>query len=323
MVATTSSVAAMNFHPDVDKLFQLMRLAGLPPLSAQSVEQARFFYRNKSLTLGGPSAAMAEVRGLKAPGPAGDIPLRLYRPFGVADAGLGLIYVHGGGWVLGDLQSHDKICRAIAAQTPCRVIAVDYRLAPEHAIPAGLNDVLAAVAWIASNTSQLGIEPNRLAIGGDSAGGNMSAVTCLEARGGGLKLCAQVLIYPSTDLTPQESLWPSRQQFAKVPPLNYEAFEWLRAHFLPKGDLDLKGERFSPLYAASHAGLPPALIVTAEYDPLRDEGKAYADRLAASGVAVRYREFPGQIHGFMEFGGILSSAGEAIGEIAGFLRDFP
>ncbi len=315
-----SSGAAMIFHSDVTKLFDLMRGAGVPAFSAQSVDQARYYYREKTKHLGGPAAPMAEVRDLKALGPEGDIPLRLYRPEGVADQGPGLIYIHGGGWVLGDLDSHDKVCRAIAFQTPCRVVAVDYRLAPEHPFPAGLNEAIAAMAWIAGNASSLGLEKDRLAIGGDSAGGSMSAVACLHAREHGPKICAQVLIYPSTDSTPEVRLWPSRIQNADVPPLNKEALKWLSEKYLPKGQIDRRDWRLSPLYADSHAGLPPALILTAEYDPLRDEGKAYADKLASQGVPVLHRDFPGQIHGFIEYGGVLASAGDAIREIAGFLR---
>ncbi|MBI4724610.1 MAG: alpha/beta hydrolase [Rhodomicrobium sp.] len=286
----------------------------------QTVEQARFYYRGKATHLGGPAAPMAAVRNLRATGPEGDVPLRLYCPKGVTKSGPALIYAHGGGWVLGDLESHDKVCRGIAAQTPCRVLAVDYRLAPEHPFPAGLNDVLAAVAWIANNAHSLGVDNDRLAIGGDSAGGSMAAAACLHARDNGPKLCAQVLIYPSTDSTPEVRLRPSRIQNGDVPPLDRSALRWLISKYLPQRNIDRRDWRLSPLYAESLAGLPPALVLTAEYDPLRDEGKAYADRLSASEVPVVYRDFPGQIHGFIEYGGVLTSAHEAIREIARFLR---
>lgn len=312
----------MSFHPDVIRLFGTLLVSGAQSISSQTVEQARGYYREKTALFGGPAAPMAEVRDLYAPGPAGDIALRLYRPEGVGGAGPALIYVHGGGWVIGDLDSHDKVCRAIAAQTPCRVVAVDYRLAPEHPFPAGLDDVLAAVAFIAGSAASLGIEKDRLAIGGDSAGGSMAAAACLDARHAGPCLSAQVLIYPSTDSTPEVRLWPSRVQNGEVPPLNSETLKWLSSKYLPRGlEIDRRDWRLSPLYAESLAGLPPALILTAEFDPLRDEGKAYADRLSASGVPVVYRSFPGQIYGFIEFGGVLSSANDAVGEIAGFLRN--
>jgi acetyl esterase len=310
----------MSLDPDVDRLFQLLRASGVQPLAAQTVEQARFYYREKTARLGGPAAAMAEVRDLKTSGPAGDIPLRLYRPEGVTEPGPALIYIHGGGWVIGDLDSHDKVCRGISAKTPCRVVAVDYRLAPEHPFPEGLNDVIAAVAWIAGHAASLGIDKDRLAIGGDSAGGSMSAVACLNAREQGPALRAQVLIYPSTDSTPEVRLWPSRVQNAQIPPLTADALRWFSTKYITTDSVDRRDWRLSPLHAESLAGLPAALVITAEYDPLRDEGKAYADRLNASGVPALHVDFPGQIHGFIEFGGLLSAAGAAIDEIAAFLR---
>jgi acetyl esterase len=310
----------MTFDPEVVKLFQIMQAAGVQPLAGQTVEQARFFYRDKCVKLGGVAAPMAEVRDLCAAGPLGDIPLRLYRPEGVGDAGPALIYVHGGGWVIGDLDSHDKLCRQIAALTPCRVVAVDYRLAPEHPFPGGLNDVIAAVAWVADHAVSLGIDKDRLAIGGESAGGSMSAAACLNARDHGPRLRAQVLIYPSTDSTPEVRLWPSRVRNSEVPPLTSDALKWFSAKYLPGGPIDRRDWRLSPLYAETLEGLPTSLILTAEYDPLRDEGKAYADRLAASGVTTVYRDFPGQIHGFIEYGGVLTATGDAIREISSFLR---
>lgn len=310
----------MVFHPEVVRLFGLLMAAGAQPVHTQSVAQARIDYRKKTAKFGGPAAPMAEVRDFEVPGPAGEIALRLYRPEGVGGLSPALIYVHGGGWVLGDLESHDKVCRAIAAHTPCRVVGINYRLAPEHPFPAGLDDVLAAVDWIAKNAASLGIEKDRLSIGGDSAGGGMAAVACLEARSKGLNLRAQVLIYPSTDSTPEVRLWPSRIQHCQVPPLDIETLRWFSSKYLPRElQVDRRDPRLSPLHAESLAGLPPAFVITAEYDPLRDEGKAYADRLAASGVPAVYRDFPGLIHGFIEFGGVLTPANEAIREIASFL----
>ncbi|MGO8780177.1 MAG: alpha/beta hydrolase [Rhodomicrobium sp.] len=311
----------MAFDPEVIRLFGLLLASGIKPLPAQTVEQARFDYRNKTAKFGGHTAPMAEVRDFSATGPRGEIPLRLYRPEGLNGPGPALIYVHGGGWVLGDLESHDKVCRAIGAQTPCQVIAVDYRLAPEHPFPGGLEDVLAAVSWISENARSLGVEKERMAISGDSAGGSMAAVACQDARGNGLSLRAQVLIYPCTDSTPEVRLWPSRIQNLQIPPLDIETLNWFATKYLPRtAQIDMQDWRLSPLYAESLAGLPPAMVLTAEYDPLRDEGKAYAERLAASGVPTIYRDFPGQIHGFIEFGGVLTAANVAIREIAGFLR---
>jgi acetyl esterase len=310
----------MSFDPEVDRLFHILRESGAPPLTALTVEQARFLYREKTAKFGGTAAPMAEVRDLKATGPQGDIPLRLYRPEGVAASSGALIYVHGGGWVIGGLDSHDKVCRGIAAKAPCRVVAVDYRLAPEHPFPAGLDDVIAALAWIAGHAQSLGIDKDRIAIGGDSAGGSMSAAACIDARSHGPRVSAQVLIYPSTDSTPEVREWPSRIQNAKVPPLTADDLKWFFTKYIPPGEIDRRDWRLSPLYAESLAGLPPALILTAQCDPLHDEGNAYAERLRASGVATVYRDFPGQIHGFIEYGGVLSAAETAMVEIAAFLR---
>ncbi len=310
----------MNFDPDVIKLFGILKAAGVKPLSELSVDDARFFYRQKTEFFGGPAAPLAEVRDFAASGPEDEIPLRLYRPEGAPDVGPALIYAHGGGGVIGDFETHDKVCRAIAAQTPCWVIAVNYRLAPEHPYPAGLNDVIAAVSWIAKNASSLGVDADRLAIGGDSAGGNISAAVCIHARDSGPKLCAQILIYPSTDRTPESVSWPSRIENAEVPPLNAAAIAWFSSKYLLEATYDPHDWRLSPLRARDLARLPPAFVLTAEYDPLRDEGKAYADRLAASGVRVVYRQFPGLIHGFIEYGGLIGAANEAIAEIAGFVR---
>jgi acetyl esterase len=312
--------ASVVFDPDVIKLFGLLMAAGARPVYTQTVAQARLDYRAKSAKFGGPAAPMAEVTGLSAPGPGGEIPLRLYRPEGAGSLGPALIYVHGGGWVLGDLDSHDKVCRAIAAGTPCRAVAVDYRLAPEHPFPAAVDDVLAAVGWIAQNAPSLGIDRDRLAIGGDSAGGGLAAFACLNARGSGPQFRAQVLIYPSVDTSPAARRWPSRIENAQVPPLEPATLGWFFSKYLPPGqNTDRQDPRLSPLHAESLAGLPPALILTAQYDPLRDEGKAYAERLAKLGVPAVYRCFSGQIHGFIECGGVVAAAQEAFAEIGKFL----
>jgi acetyl esterase len=311
----------MTLDPDVERLFELMRAAGVPPLAKQTVAEARLYYREKSARLGGPAIAMAETRDLAAAGPVGPIPLRFYRPEGAQETSPALIYVHGGGWVIGDLDSHDKVCRGIAAGARCRVVAVDYRRAPEHPFPTPLNDVIAATNWIASNAASLGIDASRIAIGGDSAGGSMSACTCLAARENGPGLRAQVLIYPSTDSTAEVKNRPSRIRNAEVPPLTTEALKWFSSKYLPGTIADRRDWRLSPLFADSLSGLPAALVLTAEYDPLLDEGKAYADRLVEAGVPTIYHNFPGQIHGFIEFGGVLSAAPQAVQMISQFLQE--
>ena len=310
----------MRFAPGIDAYFDILRKANPPPLDTLTVEQARAMYRLKSDKFGGPRAEMAEIRDFACPGPGGPIGLRLYRPTPATGPQPALVYLHGGGWTIGDLDSHDHVCRAIAAAAGWPVVAVDYALAPERPFPAGVNDVLAAFGWIAHNAAELGLDARRLAIGGDSAGGNLSAVACLALRdaGGPAPLC-QVLIYPAVDCALDPAAPGSRADNARVPPLTTEALVWFNGHYFTD-PAQASDWRASPLRAAGHAGLPPALIVTAEYDVLRDEGRAYARALAQAGVAVTQLECEGQIHGFIELGGLVPGANAAIADIAGFLK---
>ncbi|KAI93880.1 lipase [Rhodomicrobium udaipurense JA643] len=309
----------MTFDSDTEKLLDNLRRA--KPLATQDVEEARAAYREKCQRLGGDAPAMSEVKDYQAIGRGGPLRVRLYRPEGVVSPGPALVYLHGGGGVIGDLESHDRICRRIAALTPCRVLAVDYRLAPEHPFPAGLEDAIAAIGWAAANARLLGLDPARLSIGGDSAGGALAAAVCLDARERGPKIASQVLVYPSTDSTQQVKLWPSRRAFADMPPIDRDALRWFSSKYMPQGAaIDRCDERLSPLYAHSLRRLPPALVLTAENDPLHDEGAAYADRLRCSRVATDYRDFAGQIHGFIEYGGVLPSAREAASAVATWLR---
>ena len=310
----------MRFAAGIDQYFDILRKAAPPPLSQLTVEQARAMYRFKSEKFGGPKVAGAEALDLACPGPRGPIGLRLYRPAAAAAPQPALIYLHGGGWTIGDLESHDHVCRALAIAAGFPVIAVDYRLAPEHPFPAGADDAVAATNWIAAHAADLGFDPARLAIGGDSAGGNLSAVVCLAARdAGGPTLRAQALIYPCVDCAPASADFPSRKTNSAVPPLTQDALDFFDDKYFPDKTRAVDW-RASPLRTASHANLPPALILTAEYDVLRDEGHAYAAQLRASGVAVEERDYAGQIHGFIEFGGLLPDAGCAIADIAAFLR---
>jgi acetyl esterase len=221
------------------------------------------------------------VVALEAVGPAGPIPLRFYRGQGVPNDKLqpALIYFHGGGWVIGDLESHDQVCRALANATPCLVVAVDYRLAPEHKFPAAAEDAVAATRWIAANATRLGIDARCLAVGGDSAGGNLAAVVSLEARDrSGPRLVHQLLVYPGTDM---RMGWPSAERHAEQLPLTRAGMRWFIAHYL-RSAADEADWRASPLRAPSFAGLPPALIITAGFDPLCDQGEAYAKALQSA-----------------------------------------
>jgi len=265
--------------------------------------------------LGGEPDALARVENLFSPGPAGDIPLRLYATdhVGLRPA---LVYFHGGGFVFGNLDTHDAVCRAIAKASGAVVVAVDYRLAPEHKFPAAVDDSYAATKWVAANAERLGIDAHRIAVGGDSAGGNLATVIALRCRdAGGPALAAQVLIYPVTDVSTFET--GSHRELAEGYFLTRAAMEWFTGHYLASADHKRHPE-VSPLLAPNLSGLPPALIITAEFDPLRDEGEAYARRIQQAGVPVTVTRYPGMIHGFVSMRGVLSGGRQAIQEAAHF-----
>lgn len=305
---------------DVLAFFAAMQEADAPPFAELPLEEARAAYRQKSEIFGGPVIEMARVENIAAQGPLGPIPLRHYRPHGVPSGpGPALIYIHGGGWVIGDLDSHDKVCRQLAHRTGIAVVSVDYRLAPEYPAPASSDDVIAALWWIVANAAALDIDPERLAVGGDSAGGSLSAVAAIAARDAGFPLCCQILIYPGTDN--REAAWhyPSRIRYAEMPPLTAELMKHLIAMYLVDEAL-ASDWRVSPLVVDDMTGLCPALVITAGCDVLHDEGGFYAERLEEAGVEVMRRTFPRTIHGFIELGGILSATTEALDTIAFMLR---
>jgi len=304
-----------ELNPDAQKVCDLIVASGRPPIETLDPPAARQAYLASRAVLQPDPEPVAEVAALAAAGPAGPIPLRLYRG---QDCATGrpqpaLIFLHGGGWVIGDLESHDQVCRALANAASCLVIAVDYRLAPEHKFPAAAEDAIAALQWIATNAARLGIDASRLAVGGDSAGGNLAAVASIDARDrGGPPIRLQLLVYPVADMSLD---WPSAQRHAQQLPLTLVAMDWFIAHYL-RGPADKADWRASPLRAASLKGLPPALIVTAGFDPLCDEGQAYAQALSAAGVPVEHEPFPGQIHGFLSMGRIVADSRRLI-EMAG------
>jgi acetyl esterase len=289
-------------------------------LDGLSVEEARAAARREAeVTRSHPPIPMARVEGIELPGQAGPLPARFYLPNGLpsgAPAPL-LVYFHSGGWVVGDLDTHDGVCRFLAAFASVAVLAIDYRLAPEHPFPAAVEDAWTGFAWAAANATTLGIDPERIAVGGDSAGGNLAAVVSLLARsGGGAMPAMQLLIYPPTDSAGD---MPSRELFAEGFLLTKGDTATFEACYLPPGT-DASDPRASILRTPDLRGLPPAYIATAGFDPLRDEGEAYALRMREAGVQVALRRHPGLVHSFANHTAISRTARGAMLEAAGALR---
>jgi len=251
---------------------------------------------------------------------AGEVPLRLVRPAGTQAAQVlpVLVYFHGGGWTIGDLDTHDVLCRQLAQAAGAAVVSVDYRLGPEHRFPAAVDDCVAATRWVREQAAALGVDASRLAVGGDSAGGNLAAVVCLALREAGEPLPAfQLLIYPATDM---RAVAPSHESNGRGYLLTRDSIAYYTGHYLGE-DVALRSDwRASPLLASDHRGLPPALVLTAGFDPLRDEGLQYANALSAAGVPAQYLCFERQIHGFITMGRVLDEANLAVQVCAAALR---
>ncbi|MGQ0656414.1 MAG: alpha/beta hydrolase [Betaproteobacteria bacterium] len=302
----------MALHPQVVQLLERVARSPLPAYHTVSPFVARRIYRDTRAALAPAAPELAEVR-LHA---TTNFAVRAYRPVRTQSLPA-LVYFHGGGWTIGDLDTHDVVCRQLALGAGCMVLSVDYRLAPEHPFPAAVDDCLAALKWTHDNAAKLGIDTRRIALGGDSAGGNLAAVVALLARDAGVpRIACQLLIYPATD---SRCTSASHERNGAGYLLTREAIAYFRANYLPS-DAHWSDWRASPLLAASHAGLPPALVVTAGYDPLVDEGRAYADKLRAAGVKVAYREYADMVHGFLLFGGVLDTANAAVAECSAALR---
>ncbi|PYM22860.1 MAG: acetyl hydrolase [Candidatus Rokuibacteriota bacterium] len=299
-------------------MIDLVISSGRPAYHQLSPKDARQLFRETRPASTPTPPQIGMVRDLTADGPLGPIPLRVYRPAGVpASTPLAvLVFFHGGGWVIGDLETHDVLCRQLTAGSGVSVVSVDYRLAPEHKFPAAVDDAWAATRWVVAHAGELAVDASRLAVGGDSAGGNLAAVVALLARDKGAPAIAvQVLIYPVTDLVGETR---SYRDFAEGYLLTREGMRWFIAHYLT-AEAEAADWRASPIRAQSLAGLPAALIVTAGFDPLRDEGEAYAERLRDAGVRVDSVCYGGMIHGFVPMGRLLDTAGRAISLIAGSL----
>lgn len=310
----------MALDPESQRLIDLMAAANRPAWNTLSPQAARDLYLSLRPGAQGPRPGDVTVIGRTIPGPAGDLPVRLYRPASApADAALpALVYAHGGGWVFGNLESHDVLCARFALDAGIAVCAVDYRLAPEARFPGAFDDVVAALQWVQVNGASVGIDAARLAIGGDSAGGNLAASAAIWARDhGGPRLRLQLLAYPVTDAVARTD---SYRRFYDGFGLNAETMEWFFDHYTP--DKASRGDwRVSPLRAASLAGLPPALVITAGYDPLRDEGRAYAWRLQQEGTMADLVELGGMLHGFLSAPMLLHGARRGAAICAAALRE--
>ena len=306
-----------KLYPEVRALLESIEATGAPPLETLSPDDARQAAIDAIRQLAGEPVEVARVDDTDIPGPASPIPVRIYTPPGAGPFAC-LVYFHGGGWVLCDLDTHDVVGRSIARQAGAVVVSVAYRRAPEHKFPAAVDDSYAAVVWTAANAARLRIDPARIAVGGDSAGGNLSAVVCLKSReASGPPIALQILVYPVTNLCAFDT--PSYQEFAEGYYLSRAEMEWFRSHYLAKRE-DGQHPHASPLLAPDLAGLPPALVITAECDPLRDEGEAYARRLSAAGVPVSSTRYAGMIHPFFSLGGVLPQGRRAVEQVAAAVR---
>jgi acetyl esterase len=307
----------MALDPNMKQLLDQIEAMDAPPLWELTPAQARTTMDMMVGMMGaGEDVGSVEDRTIDL----GDrtLPVRVYRPESAGDgAAPTLVYFHGGGFVIGSLTSHDRDCRALANRGACQVIAVDYRLAPEHPWPAAPDDAIAALEHVVAHAPELGVDAAHLAVGGDSAGGNLAAIVALHARDAGIPLKLQLLIYPA--VAAADADYPSRTENAVGYMLDPEAIEWFLKAYYPDGAPT--DWRCAPMLAASHEGVAPALVITAEYDPLRDEGEDYARRLEAAGVPAKATRYDGLIHGFFGMGALVPAANAAVDEAGAALHD--
>ena len=311
----------MPLDPPTAAVLEMLANSGAPMAMVDGTpQQAREGFRTMTYGIRDP-ATLAPVRAVEdgtIPGPAGDIPIRTYRPD--ADGPVPtVVFFHGGGFVIGDLDTHDDHGRLICHLVEAVVVSVDYRLAPEHPFPAGFEDCLAATRWVAEHIDELGGDADRIAVAGDSAGGNLAAAVALSTKDDGPRLTAQLLIYPGVDFREDDELHPSRIENGEGLFLTAEDMRWFRNHYLHEEE-HAEDPRASVLLAPDLAGLPPAVVGTGEYDPLRDEGEAYAKALEDAGVKVVLRRYDGLIHGFFGMGNISPASAAAAKDLCEELR---
>ncbi len=309
----------MPLDPQAKMLIDLVKAANLPEFWQLTPDQAREAYKTRSARVA-EKEDIHRVHDRRIPGPGSDLAIRVYEP---REARPGerfpvLLWFHGGGFVIGDLDTHDHACRALSRQAECLVVAVDYRLAPEFKFPAAVDDCHAALRWLALHAAELGGDPQRIAVGGDSAGGNLAAVCAILARNDGHpKLAFQLLVYPCTAPEPET---PSHRKFAEGYLLTRNSITWFYRHYV-RSQKEFQDFRFAPLIAEDLSGLPPALVIVAGYDPLRDEGIEYARRLIDGGNRVTLVNYEGMVHGFLLTGGVVDASRRALAQSAQALRE--
>jgi acetyl esterase len=309
----------MPLDPIVTALFERLPQLLTYKVWENTPEDVRAAYRSLCDKSDLKDIAIGKVENIQAPGPAGPLAVRAYTPIAPGQSPLpAIVYFHGGGFVMGDLDTHDALCRTLANESGCRVLSVNYRRAPEHPFPAAIEDAFAAVKWVEDNATELEIDPNDIAVAGDSAGGNLAAVVCLLAKAnrGAPHIAFQMLLYPSISLTRELISRP----FGTGYRLEDRAIQWFYSHYMPPGS-DPNDERLSPIAAKDMGGLPPAYILTAGFDPLRDEAIAYAAKLKAAGVTVTHVDYPTMIHGFLTMQGWIPLAGQAIAASGKAVKD--
>lgn len=293
------------------------RRVGIPPISGLTAREVRASRKVWSAGSVVPTVTVNQITDLVLPADFGRRPVRVYRP-GPGEGLPVVVYLHGGGWVIGDLDHSDPLCRHLCRETGCVIVNVDYRLAPEHKYPCAAEDTFSAIQWVAARAADIGADPSRIAVAGASAGGNLAAVAALMCRNrNGPALAAQLLVYPVTDAA---CAFPSYAEFAEGYIVSTEDMRWYWQQYLVRREQ--AAEPFaSPFRARDLAGLPPALVITAECDAVRDDGERYAERLQSFGVAARISRYPGVLHGFFAQPGLSAKATLAVAEAAGFLRE--
>jgi acetyl esterase len=308
----------MPIHPQCQAILDAMANANGPTVfDSREPAEARRLYAAGTAVFAPETPPLRSVKNLVVPGVATDIPTRIYTPETAVERLPVLVFMHGGGWVFGSLDTHDALCRLLAHQAECLIVSVDYRLAPEHKFPVGLEDCLTVLEWVAANAASIGGDPSRCAIGGDSAGGNLAAAACQVVRDkGGPALVFQLLIYPAVDFTADMTAPRSNGSGFG---LSDAAIAWMRDCYL-NDPFDATDPMASPGIAKNLGGLPPALIQTAEFDPLHDEAKAYAEALRAAGGTAIHINYPGMIHGFMRMGAMVDEAAIALDDASKALR---